>query len=50
MHPPPGSNAPSYTAVVGSVDKGLVKYVATSNVQQSRVEIIADLYDMIKVY
>ncbi|KAK7459551.1 hypothetical protein VKT23_009534 [Stygiomarasmius scandens] len=48
MHPPPGSNAPSYTAVVGSVDKGLVKYVATSNVQQSRVEIIADLYDMVK--
>ncbi|KAK7450614.1 hypothetical protein VKT23_012924 [Stygiomarasmius scandens] len=48
MHPAPGSSTPSFTAVVGNVDTGVAKYVATSNVQESRVEIIADLYDMAK--
>ncbi|KAK7444785.1 hypothetical protein VKT23_015102 [Stygiomarasmius scandens] len=48
MHPAPGSSTPSFTAVVGNVDTGVAKYIATSNVQESRVEIIADLYDMAK--
>ncbi|KAK7450611.1 hypothetical protein VKT23_012921 [Stygiomarasmius scandens] len=49
VHPTPGSNTtPSFTAVVGNVDAGAAKYVATSNVQESQVEIIADLYSMVK--
>ncbi|THU91323.1 argonaute-like protein [Dendrothele bispora CBS 962.96] len=48
MHPAPGSSSPSFTAVVGNVDSDVSKYVATSNVQESRVEIISDLGSMAK--
>ncbi|KAK1235216.1 hypothetical protein PQX77_001568, partial [Marasmius sp. AFHP31] len=48
MHPSPGSNAPSYTAVVTNVDSDAAKYIAESRVQTSRVEIIEDLEVMVK--
>ncbi|EIW82123.1 argonaute-like protein [Coniophora puteana RWD-64-598 SS2] len=49
IHPPPGSDGrPSFTALVGSVDSDSAKYVATSRVQASRVELIEDLQDMAK--
>ncbi|THU97363.1 argonaute-like protein [Dendrothele bispora CBS 962.96] len=48
MHPAPGSSSPSFTAVVGNVDTNVSKYIATSNVQESRVEIIQDLGSMVK--
>ncbi|EIW84641.1 argonaute-like protein [Coniophora puteana RWD-64-598 SS2] len=40
MHPGPGSDRPSFTAIVGSVDSNCAKYVASSAVQSSRVENI----------
>jgi len=40
MHPPPGSDRPSFTAMVGSVDPNAAKYIARSSVQSSRVETI----------
>jgi eukaryotic translation initiation factor 2C len=46
MHPAPGSDAPSFAAVVGSVDSRAVKYVPRMSVQTSRQEIIADLHQM----
>jgi hypothetical protein len=49
MHPPPGSNTPSFTAVVGNVDADAAKYIATSRVQTGRLEMIKDLYEMSKV-
>lgn len=50
IHPAPGSDGrPSFTALVGNVDSNSAKYVATSRVQNSRVEIIQDLKDMAKV-
>jgi hypothetical protein len=50
IHPAPGSDGrPSYTALVGNVDSDTAKYIATSRVQASRVEIIEDLQDMAKV-
>ncbi|KIJ70038.1 hypothetical protein HYDPIDRAFT_35479 [Hydnomerulius pinastri MD-312] len=49
IHPAPGSEGrPSFTALVGNVDSDTAKYVATSRVQASRVEIIEDLKDMAK--
>ncbi|KAF5364873.1 hypothetical protein D9757_013044 [Collybiopsis confluens] len=48
MHPAPGSEAPSFSAVVGSIDSRAVKYVPRISVQTSRLEIIADLGAMVK--
>lgn len=49
IHPAPGSDGrPSFTALVGNVDSDTAKYIATSRVQASRVEIIEDLQDMAK--
>ncbi|KAJ8580661.1 argonaute-like protein [Rhizopogon salebrosus TDB-379] len=49
IHPAPGSDGrPSFTALVGNVDSDSAKYIATSRVQASRVEIIEDLKDMAK--
>ncbi|KIJ20240.1 hypothetical protein PAXINDRAFT_68597 [Paxillus involutus ATCC 200175] len=49
IHPAPGSDGrPSFTALVGNVDSDTAKYVATSRVQGSRVEIIQDLEEMAK--
>lgn len=50
QHPPPGAeNKPSFTAVVGSVDQLVSKYVATSALQVGRQELIDDLKSMTKV-
>lgn len=49
MHPAPGSDAPSFSAVVGSVDSLGVKYIPRTHAQTSRLEIIADLHTMAKV-
>ncbi|KAJ3900104.1 argonaute-like protein [Lentinula edodes] len=46
MHPAPGSDAPSYSSLVGSVDSRAIKYIAKIKVQTSRQEIIADLRTM----
>ncbi|KAF5364713.1 hypothetical protein D9758_005608 [Tetrapyrgos nigripes] len=50
IHPPPGGapSTPSFTAVVGNVDADVAKYIATSRVQEGRLEIIKDLYGMSK--
>ncbi|KIK63449.1 hypothetical protein GYMLUDRAFT_163093 [Collybiopsis luxurians FD-317 M1] len=48
MHPAPGSDAPSFSAVVGSIDSRAVKYVPRIRVQRSRLEIIANLGEMVK--
>ncbi|GAW01092.1 argonaute-like protein [Lentinula edodes] len=48
MHPAPGSDAPSFSAVVGSVDSLGVKYIPRTHAQTSRQEIIADLHTMAK--
>ncbi|KAK0473906.1 argonaute-like protein [Armillaria novae-zelandiae] len=48
MHPTPGSVAPSYTALVASVDKLGADYIARSGIQTSRQEMISDLKDMAK--
>ena len=49
MHPAPGSDAPSYSSLVGSVDSRAIKYIAKIKVQTSRQEIIADLRTMAMV-
>ena len=50
QHPAPGAeNKPSFTAVVGSVDQLVSKYVATSALQVGRQELIDDLQSMTKV-
>lgn len=50
MHPGPGTtDRPSYAAVVGSVDSEISKYIAVSRAQGSRVEMIAELSDMVAV-
>lgn len=49
MHPPPGVNRPSYTAIIGSVDSHTAKYIATSRAQTERQEIINDMQDMCMV-
>jgi len=47
IHPAPGAEGrPSFTALVGNVDSGAAKYIATSRVQTSRQELIDDLGDM----
>ncbi|KAB5595488.1 Argonaute-like protein [Ceratobasidium theobromae] len=48
MHPAPGAHGrPSFASVVGSVDFNATRYTAVSSVQDSRVEIIDDLEDMV---
>ena len=50
MHPPPGSQEiPSYAALVSSVDSNVSKYIAITDVQTRRVELIENLGDMCKV-
>jgi eukaryotic translation initiation factor 2C len=49
MHPPPGVNRPSYSAIIGSVDSHTAKYVATSHAQTGKREIINDMQEMCKV-
>ncbi|KAL1745286.1 Piwi domain-containing protein [Schizophyllum fasciatum] len=47
IHPSPGSvGRPSFTAMVGNVDRNAAKYVATSRAQTSRQEIIDDFGNM----
>jgi hypothetical protein len=48
-HPPPGDDAhPSIAAVVGSIDKEGTRFASAIRIQTSRVEIIADMKDMVK--
>jgi len=48
MHPAPGAQGrPSFPAVVGSVDSNATHYVAVSEPQESRVEMILKLEDMV---
>jgi hypothetical protein len=47
-HPAPGSMRPSIAAVAASMDRHAARHVAIARVQQSRVEIIADLRGMVK--
>lgn len=49
MHPAPGVNRPSYSAIIGSVDSHTAKYVATSRAQTGRREIINDMQEMCQV-
>ncbi|KAB5590426.1 Argonaute-like protein [Ceratobasidium theobromae] len=47
-HPAPGAHGrPSFASVVGSIDSNAVHYTAISKPQDSRVEIIEDLEDMV---
>ncbi|KAK2460730.1 hypothetical protein APHAL10511_007200 [Amanita phalloides] len=49
MHPAPGLNeVPSYAALVGSVDANVSKYIAVTDVQGNRVEMIGNLEGMCK--
>ncbi|KAK0229201.1 argonaute-like protein [Armillaria nabsnona] len=48
MHPSPGNVAPSYAALVSSIDKLGAKYIAKSSMQTSRQEMISNLRDMAK--
>lgn len=50
MHPAPGVNRPSYSAIIGSVDSHTAKYVATSRAQTGRREIINDMQEMCQVF
>ncbi|KAF9446932.1 Piwi-domain-containing protein [Macrolepiota fuliginosa MF-IS2] len=47
IHPAPGATGrPSYTALVGNIDCNIAKFVASTRIQDSRVEIIHDLKEM----
>ncbi|KAL0575953.1 hypothetical protein V5O48_006023 [Marasmius crinis-equi] len=49
IHPAPGSEGrPSFTALVSNVDSDTAKYIANSQVQTSRQEMIDDLQEMVK--
>ncbi|KAK0227666.1 argonaute-like protein [Armillaria fumosa] len=48
MHPSSGSVAPSYAALVSSIDKLGTNYIARSSMQTSRQEMISDLKNMAK--
>jgi eukaryotic translation initiation factor 2C len=50
MHPRPGVNGPSYSAIIGSVDSHTAKYVATSRAQTGNREIINDMQEMCEVW
>jgi eukaryotic translation initiation factor 2C len=47
-HPAPGSMRPSIAAVAATMDRHAAKHMAVTRVQQSRVEMIADLRGMVK--
>lgn len=48
MHPAPGAHGrPSFASVVGSIDSNAAHYTAVSTAQESRVEIIADVENMV---
>ncbi|VDB94227.1 unnamed protein product [Peniophora sp. CBMAI 1063] len=48
VHPAPGSDGrPSFSAVVGNIDKDSAKYTSIMGVQEPRVEIIEDLQSMV---
>ena len=47
-HPAPGSEANSIAAVVGSMDSRFAEYRTSIRVQNSRVEIIQELANMVK--
>ncbi|KAB5595487.1 Argonaute-like protein [Ceratobasidium theobromae] len=48
MHPAPGAHGrPSFASVVGSIDSNAAHYTAISRAQDSRVEIIDDIEDMV---
>ena len=48
-HPSPGVQRPSVAGLVGSVDEEASRYVSTCTAQMPRLEIIADLKNMMKV-
>ncbi|KAF8313382.1 Piwi domain-containing protein [Amanita rubescens] len=45
-HPGPGSHQPSISALVGSVDPWYTRYIATTRVQDPRLEMIEDMESM----
>ncbi|KAF8592778.1 Piwi-domain-containing protein [Ramaria rubella] len=47
-HASPGSDHPSITGLVSSVDENFCQYVASTKVQEQRVEIIAELDAMVE--
>lgn len=48
VHPAPGATGrPSYTALVGNIDPTMARFVAETRVQDSRIEIIHDLKEMV---
>ncbi|KIY71783.1 Piwi-domain-containing protein [Cylindrobasidium torrendii FP15055 ss-10] len=49
MHPGPGSDKPSYAAVVGSLDTAGARYMSQTNLQPGRIEMIQDLEAMATV-
>ncbi|KAK0445338.1 argonaute-like protein [Desarmillaria tabescens] len=48
MHPAPGSQSPSYAAVVGNIDSDGARYIAKTTLQLGRKEMIEDLRSMAK--
>ncbi|KAK0445347.1 argonaute-like protein [Desarmillaria tabescens] len=48
MHPAPGSQSPSYAAVVANVDSDGARYIAKTTLQLGRQEMIGDLRSMAK--
>ncbi|KAK0443706.1 ribonuclease H-like domain-containing protein [Desarmillaria tabescens] len=48
MHPAPGSQSPSYAAVVASIDSYGARYIAKTTLQLGRQEMIGDLRSMAK--
>ena len=48
-HPGPGSQQPSVSALVGSVDRWYTRYVAATRVQDPRLEMIEDMESMFEV-
>ena len=47
-HGDPGVKQPSVASIVWSVDRNAVKYKALMRIQESRTEIIKELYDMME--
>ncbi|KAH8830505.1 argonaute-like protein [Flagelloscypha sp. PMI_526] len=49
VHPAPGADGrPSFTSLVGNIDSNAAKYIAVSNCQTSRQEMMDDLTGMVK--
>lgn len=49
MHPAPGSQSPSYAAVVANIDSHGARYITKTAIQLGRQEMIGDLRTMAKV-